>query len=538
MRALPAAVSLACLFALASCATVPSEDPGLVRRAVEAVGGTQAIAGINTVYAKGVTRYWEPEQSEVPGGEMRYANETTFEVWQDRAARATRTDIVRDFAYPAPRTFTFSEIVTPEAGYVIGVDSNGRNAQSLKTNPPAHTMSGLRLAAAQREGLRANGTALLGLMLAGPERVRAAPDLVAGGRAYPAVSFDGPNGVQYIMAFDPASGLPARVRTLDYDYIWGDVNYDVVYGDWREVGGVKVPMARRYELSGAGGTVKAVAETTLSEVRFNIPVERARFEIPAAMRATAAKPATKNVPYQWVIRRQFIGVYLDSDNPSYDALGSPGLRLQELAPGVQHVVGGSHNSLIVEMATHLIVFDSPVNDAQSKWVLDAARARYPNKPVRYLVLTHHHMDHAGGLRAYIAEGATLIVGQGSADHFRRVLSAPWSRNPDLAARDLSGARIVEVAGKYVLADGRREVAVYEVANPHARGMLIGYVPEAKLGFVTDIWTPGPPLPPKPNPGLLAVVEAVRKNGLQPERFAGGHGGSADYRMLARLAGEK
>ena len=83
------------------------------------------------------------------------------------------------------------------------------------------------------------------------------------------------------------------------------------------------------------------------------------------------------------------------------------------------------------MRDYLIVFDAPVSDWQSNWVLNAAKAKYPGKPVKYLVLTHHHMDHAGGLRAYAAQGATLVVGKGTADHYRRVLAAPFTRNPDL-----------------------------------------------------------------------------------------------------------
>src|SRR5258708_39524278 len=126
-RALIAALSV---LAVASCATGPSREQDLVSRAVEAAGGAQALAGLGTVYAKGVTRQWEPEQSEAPGGEMRVANETAFEFWSDRGARASRPDLVRNFAYPSPRTFTFSEIVTPAAGYVIGVGSNEPSAHS------------------------------------------------------------------------------------------------------------------------------------------------------------------------------------------------------------------------------------------------------------------------------------------------------------------------------------------------------------------------------------------------------------------------
>jgi glyoxylase-like metal-dependent hydrolase (beta-lactamase superfamily II) len=245
------------------------------------------------------------------------------------------------------------------------------------------------------------------------------------------------------------------------------------------------------------------------------------------------------VPYQWVIRRQFIGTYLDSDVPSYDTKGSTGLRLTELAPGVQHAMGGSHHSLVVEMRDHLVVFDAPVSDSQSNWLLGAARAKYPNKPVKYLVLTHHHMDHAGGLRAYAAQGATLVVGKGTTAHYQRVLAAPFTRNPDLKATDLSRTPIVEVTDKYVISDGQREVHAYPIdPNPHADGLLIGFVPEARLGFATDIWSPGAaPLPEKLNPALAALVAGVKKAGIAPLKFVGGHGSSADYEPLAALEGK-
>ena len=81
---------------------------------------------------------------------------------------------------------------------------------------------------------------------------------------------------------------------------------------------------------------------------------------------------------------------------------------------MNHVVGGTHHSLMVEMKDYVVVFDAPVSDRQSNLVLSAARAKYLRKPVKYIVLTHHHMDHAGGLRAYVAEGATLVVGKGAA----------------------------------------------------------------------------------------------------------------------------
>ena len=522
MKLVAAALSSALL--VVSCATVTPEQT-LVNRAVEAMGGAERLAGARTIAFKGTSKYWEPEQSDVPGGEPRFANETTFSGIIDAASRSSRVDNVRNYAYPAPRTFTFSEVVTPEAGYVIGIDSNGRNAQNMKSNPPAHSMSGLRLATAQRELRRAGSAALILGMQRNPDRVQPAPDM----DGQPALSYDG-----FLVAFDPLTGLPSRVRTLDYDNIWGDVTYDVVFSNWRETGGIRIPMTRRYELNG-----RMVAETNLSDVQFNTPIDTSRLQIPADVRASAAKPAVRNVPHQWVLRRQFIGTYLDSDNVSYDTRGSQGLRLQEVAPGVHQVQGGSHNSLVVEMSDHLIVFDAPITDAQSLWLVGQTRARFPGKPIRYLALTHHHMDHAGGLRGILAEGGvTLVVGQPAGAHFRRVLDAPTTRNFDMPARSYHMVPILEVPESHVMSDsaGRQVIVYMMMDNPHAKGQLMGWIPHAKMGYVTDVWTPGPPLPAKPNPGLASVVNTVKRAGLEPERFAGGHGGTADYPMLARLVG--
>ena len=514
---------------LAACAAQQTREQSLVDRAVDAMGGADRFAALKTVWAKGTQKQWEPEQSEAPGGEMRFANETSYEIVQDRSQRASRTDIERRFVYPTPRTYKFSEVMLPDGGYVLGTDSTGRNAQSQKMNPPAHSMSGLRLATTQREALRGTVSRLLGEMRANPKDVRPAADIVVGGASYPAAGY-GP----FTVAFDAKTGLPVRVRTLDYDNIWGDVTYDMVLSDWRDFDGVKVAMNRKYELNG-----RPVQEVQLTDFRANVPVDAAKFQVPAELKGDAAKPASGNVPYQWVIRRQFIGTYLDSEHRSFDTRATSSLRLNELAPGVFHVVGGSHNSLLVEMADHLVMVDAPVSDEQSLWVVNTARQRFPGKPIRWLVLTHHHMDHAGGLRGVLAEGAVLVVGQGAREHFRRVLASPMTRNPDMKPVDFSQVPILEVPESHVISDskGRQVIAYAMQDNPHAKGLLMAYVPDAKLGFVADVWTPGPPLPDKPNPALMSVVNTVKRAGIEPARFAGGHGGVADYAPLAKLAGQ-
>ncbi len=512
------------------CMTTPSYAQDLINGALAAIGGADALAQVKSIVVKGTVRYWEPEQSVVAGGEMRHTADATFEMTGDFTAHAVRVDWVKNFLYPSQRTFQFSEIVTPEAGYVIGIDSNGRNKQNRESNPPGHAMSGLRLTATQRELRRASPSLLLE-MRNYPDKVSASPAITIGSVTYPALTYQsGP--YTFIVMFDPQTHLPARIRTLDYDNVWGDSTYDLTLADWRTLGSVQIATSQHYEFNG-----KVVAEIKITDVSANTPLPAGHFEVPAAMQADAPKPASGNVPYQWVLRRQFIGTYLDSDNPSFDTRATAGLQLVEVAPGVQHVVGGTHHSLIVELGDALVVFDAPVSDWHSNWTIAAAQAKYPGKPIKYLVLTHHHMDHVGGLRAYAAAGATLVVGKGNADHFRKVLAMPFTRNPDLTPRDLSKTTIVEVADQYTIPDGKRQITAYLTENPHANGMLIGYIADVQLGFVTDLWSPGAaPLPDKITPALAAVVNTVKKAGIAPLKFAGGHGATGDYAPLAALAG--
>jgi hypothetical protein len=145
------------------------------------------------------------------------------------------------------------------------------------------------------------------------------------------------------------------------------------------------------------------------------------------------------------------------------------------------------------------------------------------------------MDHSNGIRSYAAEGATVVVGQGNGEFFRKVLTSPATLGADAPKKKIK-PEVIEVTGRWIITDGKRDVGAYLVENPHAAGYLIGYVPDAKLGWVTDLWSPGrDPLPAKINPALLSVVNGVKKWNLEPERFAGGHGSVGPYPELARLA---
>lgn len=504
------------------------EPDSAVERAVAALGGADKLAAATVISIKGSVKHWEPEQSVKPGGEMRLAGESTFIQHRAFASGVTRTEWLRKMAYPAPREYKFTELVTPVAGLVEGVDSTAMPKSTTATDPPRHAMSGVRLAAALRELARTSPRIVFD-MKSDPSKVSAGGELAVDGQSLPALRYQ-TGGATLIVAFDPATGLPSRIRSQDADTIYGDSNYDLVLSDWREIGGIKVAHTQRYELNG-----REVVQIKLDEVQLNPTIAPAALEIPADLLAGAPRPAT-DVPYQWVIRRQFIGTYLDSDAISYDPKASDGLRLVDVATGVAQLTGGSHNGLVVEMADHVVVFDAPIGEVQSRVTLDAIHRRFPAKPVKYLVLHHHHMDHVGGARTFVAEGAMVIVPAGSRAHFEKMFAAPHKLDGDALERNPRKAEVTEVDDKRVLTDGKRTIEIIQFDNPHVDGMLLSYIVDARLGFVVDVWSPGrDKLGDKITPGQAAIVAAARRLSSVPERFTGGHGSVADFAPLATLA---
>jgi len=412
---------------------------------------------------------------------------------------------------------TFTEIVTPTAGYVLGNDAtNGRlPKRTVKGEQPEHTMSGRRLTATLRELER---PFIILEMKRHPDGMAAIGDQTIAGKIYPAVQYRDAYGACIVM-FDLATNLPARVRTMDWDALEGDSSYDEEYSDWRDVSGAKIPFHALYTLNGM-----KVADLKLSSVTLNPALPPKSFAIPQAMLTAAAKPAQANAtPFQWIIRRQFTGFYYDSDAKYTDDLDS--LKLVDVATNVSQTQGGTHNTIFIATNNYLIAVEAPNDDGQAIQSIDMAKKRYPGKPIRYLILTHHHVDHVAGMRTYAAEGATIIVAKGDGDYFRKVLARPETLNPD-APKKAFAAKVLEADGKWTRNDGGREVDAYMVENPHAADMMIVYVPDAKLGIVTDLYVPGAPV--SANDNVAALVKGVNKWGIKPERFAGGHGSVDPY----------
>src|SRR5437879_5558269 len=357
----------------------------LVKQAVAAEGGDE-LRALKGLAIKGDAKFWEPGQSFVAAAEPRFLGDATFAITWDLANGRSRTAWDRDQKYPEPAVkIKYTETVLPTLGYVTDEKSS-------------QAMSGIRVATHQRELERASPWLLVKAMDE-PGKVRAAASQRLGQQSLPAVSYtDGPT--TFTILFDPKTHLPAAVRTRDDDNINGDSNFDLVLTDWKPVGRVHIAQSLSYRINDV-----EIARLTYREVNANPTIAADTFAVPDAVKSSARPPATGNVPYQWVLRRLFLTRFTDSDNIIFPNGG--GLKLVELTPNVQHVEGGTANNLIVAMKDHLVIVDAPYGELQSRWVIDAARAKYPATPIRYLVLTHHHMAHTGAMRTSVAEGARL-----------------------------------------------------------------------------------------------------------------------------------
>ena len=107
----------------------------------------------------------------------------------------------------------------------------------------------------------------------------------------------------------------------------------------------------------------------------------------------------------------------------------PKVETQEVAEGVWHLTGGTHNSVAVEFKNYVVLVECPQNEARALAVFQAVKTTIPGKPIRYAVNTHHHFDHSGGLRACAAEGAIIVTQADNKPYYEKVWALPVQRMP-------------------------------------------------------------------------------------------------------------
>ena len=267
--------------------------------------------------------------------------------------------------------------------------------------------------------------------------------------------------------------LVERVVSRVPDTVFGEVSVTTDYSNYRDFGGVKFP--GRIQQS-AGGY--PVLDLTVKEAQPNVAAD---FAMPDNVRTAAERVA-----------------------------------MEKVADGVWHVAGGSHNSVAIEMKDHLILVEAPLNDARSGLVVEEVKKLAPGKPIRYVINSHHHFDHAGGLRAAAASGATVLVHAQAKAFFDRALATHSKIAPDLLTQSKRKASVRAVKDRMTLTDGTRSVQILSIVEGnHAEGFMMVYLPKERLLIEADAYTPIAPgaKPPSPananNVNLVVNLDAYR-----------------------------
>lgn len=169
---------------------------------------------------------------------------------------------------------------------------------------------------------------------------------------------------------------------------------------------------------------------------------------------------------------------------------TPAVNMEALAPGVWYVTAQGIRSWAVEFADHVVVVEGPNSEARSLAVNEAIRKQIPTKPIRYVVNTHAHYDHAGGLRTYVAQGITVVTHEVNKPFFEQAWARPRAVLPDLLSQSPKAATFETIADKKVMRDGTRTLELYHVKNSgHNAGMIIAYLPKEKIVYWGDGYNP-------------------------------------------------
>jgi glyoxylase-like metal-dependent hydrolase (beta-lactamase superfamily II) len=127
---------------------------------------------------------------------------------------------------------------------------------------------------------------------------------------------------------------------------------------------------------------------------------------------------------------------------------------QKVADGLFWISGGSHHSLAADMGDHVVVIEGPQNEARSELVIAEVKQVIANKPIRFVVNTHVHFDHSGGLRTFVDEGATIVTHQANLAFYEKAWAAPRTIIADRLAKSNKKAVFqgAERAGAAAVAD--------------------------------------------------------------------------------------
>jgi len=323
--------------------------------------------------------------------------------------------------------------------------------------------------------------------------------------------------------FDKQTGLLKKLHTLEWDVVYGDVSLDVSYEDWRVVDGISFP---HRVLMSYGGAPRI--EVTRSEVLVNPEFDVNIFMPPEGVEYVHDEAVARRsrMLSQSLLMFGFAGV------------GRPTIESIQLSPEIQLLYAAPKDgvfTMVVELENSLVVVEPGQNDLKGEVIIDRLAQQYPDKPISHLIVSHHHNDHAAGIRPYIAAGAKLVVHEAAVDFYKM----QTSREPSVVLQDAldrnpQAAQIVGVAASSPvrIEDSRLPVVVYHLEMGHVPDMVFVFVEGENLLYGGDLYISGlardlrsgkkRPANILPFHAAQSLDDGIREYGLEVATLVGSH----------------
>jgi len=427
------AIAMLCL---ATGAAAALDAKAVIRDAQKAMGNVASVRYSGTGKLGAVGMNWNPT------GPWHSTDLTRYSRTIDYASASSREDLTRAQENP-PALGGEAPFVTP---ITEGRQVSGKYAwnQPADGNPPlAPDVVQPALATAEERGLQIWLTPH-GFLKAAAANGAVAGQISQGGQKVATLTFM--LGRYRLTGTIDGHNLVTRIETRIPNPVLGDMPVVASFTDYKAFGGMRFPL---HILQTQGGS--RTFELNVTSAAANIP--DAGLTVPDNVRKATVRPEE--------------------------------VRLEKMADGVWMLYGG-HNSVLVEFRDYLAVIDAPVDETRSLAVIEAIHKLVPGKPIKYVINTHHHFDHSGGLRTYVAEGAAVITHEANKAFYQSAWSQPRTLAPDRLSQSPREPEFVTFRDKYVLTDGTRTVEVHwDFGDMHDQYLCFAYLPKERILVQAD-----------------------------------------------------
>ena len=443
----------------------------LIEDAAEAMGSLRAVSETTGVVLEGSGRTYRVGQNQTPRADLPYYEIENYRLQLDFANQRwqLRQDRTTTFLTGSP-LFGVRQTYGLDGGVAYD-EGDGGMVQASD-----------RVAAERWAELYHNP---LGIVLLGLDETSTASNLREEDGEQ-AVDIVAANGTQFTLYVDGETLHPSRVASARYDSMLGDVTYETIFEDYAESGGLggfqaRLTLPRQYTINLGGDTIAEYRVTSDTQAQIGDL-------------SVSAEPASDEVM----------------------------VEAEEVADGVWHLKGGSHHSALIEFDEFLALIEAPQSEARTLAVIEHARGLQPDKPLQYVVNTHHHFDHSAGIRAAVSEGLTVITHEINQTFFEDLVARQHTIEQDALARNPQPLAIETVVGDdiYELSSGRRTLEISRiVGDRHSDGIVMAYLRRERILFEVDAFSPGA----SASPFAAALLENIQEKRLRINTIVPLHG---------------